>query len=702
MKLKYRPMAIMGFSSLFVLFICVYIDDRLSFAAIGSGLLILLFTVFFSRLRERITPFFVAAALIISGISFEIMTDYKKTYVDSLTDKQVKIVATILDEPEYRYSKYHYTVKTQSIDGKAFNTKMNLTVPKYIETEIFDEIEIEPYLYKIGSFSKEFELYYHSRGIFLGGFLNNYDETPVKIIKTDNRSVEYFLLKFRKTVENRILDKLPNDYGAVTVGMLTGNKDYISDDVMNSIKGAGVAPIFAVSGMHLSVWAVGLYSILELFRVRKRINSAVGIFFVLFFMGVTGFTPSVCRAGIMLIVLLAGNLFYRKSDPLNSLGLAVLILGLLNPMIVADIGFLLSLTSTLGIILLNPILLKYILTKLPSGIVGKILSLIIGLMTVPLFAMLGSIGVTVIFIGYISVYSIISNILISYAASFCMLAGGLTALFYPVAALSDYFALITGLLSKFIIFIITKISEWPFSSIDTSDVICGYCIIIIYTVIAVSFIAFRKKLALKISCVGVAVTVFICSTVQYFINLNSEYISLIESGGSINAVVSMGGHNAVILSSESDKYIVNNVKYVIGNKPKCKADIIIADISKSNIPLLNLLKSIDSDRLVTNSSDNSVSSVYRNITVSQNADIVLWNDTKIEFVSDEDYSVAICKMNNYTVSLVLRNGKVQDIPQKYLKCNLLVCHDVPQGADYENVLFLGDYDGVYKIDINQK
>lgn len=61
MTLKYRPMAIMGFSSLSVLFLCTYFDDRFSFVSIGAGIVILLLTLAIGKLRERVTPFFIAA-----------------------------------------------------------------------------------------------------------------------------------------------------------------------------------------------------------------------------------------------------------------------------------------------------------------------------------------------------------------------------------------------------------------------------------------------------------------------------------------------------------------------------------------------------------------------------------------------------------------------------------------------------------------
>ena len=60
-------MAIMGFSSLSVLFLCAYFDDRFSFVSIGAGIVILLLTLAIGKLRERVTPFFIAAVAQVFG-----------------------------------------------------------------------------------------------------------------------------------------------------------------------------------------------------------------------------------------------------------------------------------------------------------------------------------------------------------------------------------------------------------------------------------------------------------------------------------------------------------------------------------------------------------------------------------------------------------------------------------------------------------
>ena len=144
-------MAIMGFSSLYVLFICAHFDDRFSFVSIGAGIIILLLTTFIRKFRESVTPFFLAAALIFSGISFEMTTDYKISYADSLTDKEVALDATVLEEPEFTGTKYYYTLKTNKIDGNNFKVRLRLSASQYIDAEPYDRVRFKVTLYEIGS-----------------------------------------------------------------------------------------------------------------------------------------------------------------------------------------------------------------------------------------------------------------------------------------------------------------------------------------------------------------------------------------------------------------------------------------------------------------------------------------------------------------------------------------------------------------------
>lgn len=696
MKLKYRPMAIMGFSSLFVLFVCAHFDDRFSFVSIGAGIIILLLTAFIRKFRESVTPFFVAAALIFSGISFEMTTDYKISYADSLTDKEVTLDATVLEEPDFTGTKYYYTLTTNRIDGKDFKVKLRLSASQYIDTEPYDRIRFKVTLYEIGSFSRDIKLYYNSKGIFLGGYVSNYDDDyPIEITKPERKPLGYYLYEIRKTVTNRILDGLPNDYGGIGIGMLTGDKSYISDETMGYIKGAGVAPVFAVSGMHLSVWVMGLYAVLEELKVRKKINSSIGIGFTLFFMAVTGLTPSVCRAGIMLIMILIGNLFHRKADPINSLGFAALLLGIINPLITADIGFLLSFSSTLGIIAVNPLLEKHVVSKIKDSIWGKIAKSVLRLFFVSACATFASLGFVIVFISYISVYSIISNMLIGYAAALCMLTCGLTVLFYPFGGLRAVFSLESGLIARYIIAVIKFISGLPFATVRTDNEYWVYGAIVFYTLIIGAVLIFNNRRAFKISSVGLAAVILTCCLLYHFDYDGYNFLRVLDTDGCVSAVLSDGEHNVVICSDGDYKYLFDSVSDALMGSDG-ETDLMIADINGGYSSVYGLIGESKIKKLIVSQKNDSLLSVYdeKNITENSNAKIKLWKDTTVKFLSADEYSVAVCDIDGVNITIILREGK---IPQNFLTGDILICDDVPENINFKKIIVSGESDSENSI-----
>ena len=687
MKLKYRPMAIMGFSSLLVLCFCVYIDDYFSFVSVGLGIVLLLLTVFIRNFRQRITPFFIAAALIISGISFEALTDFRIEHSKNYSDSTVILDATVLDEPEFNGTKYHYVLKCNSIDGHNFNGKIRLTAPQYIDAEPYDKIRLEVKLFDFDSISKDLRLYYHSKGIFLCGYAYNYVDYQVSVISPDKKPIGFYLLKIRQNITDRILDISPNDYGAISVGMLIGNKNYISADTMNSIKKAGVAPVFAVSGMHLSVWVMGLYSILELLKIKKRTNSVIGMVFTLFFMTVTGFTPSVCRAGIMLILILCGNLFYKKADSVNSLGFAALVLSVINPLIVADIGFLLSFSSTLGIVTLAPWFTKHIISKVKNGFFFDILKSISEMIFVSVSATFASLGFVIIFIGYISVYSILSNFLISYAASFCMFFGGLAAIFYPMETISKHIGLIYEIFAKYIIFIIDRISKLPFSTINTSNNYWKYGAIVFYIVLILFILLFNKKLSFKFSAVSLSVIILTNCLLCYYDYSEYSYVKILSTDDTIAAVICEGGNNAVICSEGDYKYLTEALNDALEGNSQT-TNIFVSDIGMdSSSSVYYAIRDLNPKKVIVPKKTLSLTAVSDNYLITNNANIKLWKNSQIYFVSNSKYSVANCTVDGVNITMILR-GK--DVPKKYLNSDILVGTHVPNGSQFSNVIISGE------------
>lgn len=142
--------------------------------------------------------------------------------------------------------------------------------------------------------------------------------------------------------------------------------DFIDPQVRQDFRDSGISHLLAVSGTHIVILTGFVMLLLRRLKGKIWIKNLIAAGFVFFFMALTGFTPSVVRAGIMMLVVLFGGILRRQSDPLNSLGLSALLLTVPNPYAAAGIGLLMSFSATLGIILLAGRLDRAMVSRMPD------------------------------------------------------------------------------------------------------------------------------------------------------------------------------------------------------------------------------------------------------------------------------------------------------------------------------------------------
>ena len=143
-------------------------------------------------------------------------------------------------------------------------------------------------------------------------------------------------------------------YGLVKA-MLLGRRDDLRSDQVDDYTTSGTVHILSVSGMHV---AVIFYVLTLLMGWLKRIRGGKYIYLLTitslmgFYALVTGLPPSVQRATLMCIVFVVSEVFARKHNAVNTLALSALIILLLDPQALFDVGFQLSYLAMIGIFLL--------------------------------------------------------------------------------------------------------------------------------------------------------------------------------------------------------------------------------------------------------------------------------------------------------------------------------------------------------------
>lgn len=279
----------------------------------------------------------------------------------------------------------------------------------------------------------------------------------------DNR-IFYGILLSAKRTRDKFFNNMQEDEAAVTTSLITGDKDYLDDETISGLRQSGISHIFAVSGMHLSIWTGLFFIIFRRRSVSKLIPNLLASIFVLFYIVFTGFSPSVLRAGIMLICVFAGRILRRSAETLNSLGLAVTALLIYEPFLCGNISFLLSCLSTLALILTSEKLSGFPGRKDQKGyLFRKAFVYITDSLKISVAVIISTLLPVTLFFGYISVFSPVSSLLMTPVAEGVMITGALAGLLPEGIFIGEILFGICGFFSRILIGYVTFIRQFSFS-----------------------------------------------------------------------------------------------------------------------------------------------------------------------------------------------------------------------------------------------
>ncbi len=203
-------------------------------------------------------------------------------------------------------------------------------------------------------------------------------------------------------IKNCLKDNLDSDEFATAYALICGNSEYMDEVILTNYRNAGVAHIFAVSGLHIGFLALVLDFVLSKLRVNKYVKFFVVGIVLFFYSGVCSFSASSIRATIMTISLMLSKILGKKYDALSSVSFAGILILLFSPIELFKAGFELSFVVVFGIIILSKPLSK-IFKFLPR-------KLAISLGTV-LSAQLFSLPVCLFQFGELSLASVFTNLI---------------------------------------------------------------------------------------------------------------------------------------------------------------------------------------------------------------------------------------------------------------------------------------------------
>lgn len=214
---------------------------------------------------------------------------------------------------------------------------------------------------------------------------------------------EMLVYEARDWFSERIENAMSKREASLGKSYLLGMKTGLDKDISENLKLVGLTHVVVASGAHLSILVEVARKIFG--RVSRFSGLLFSILFILFFMTMVGFSPSILRAGVMAILTLASWYVGRKIAPWRLILITMAFTLMLNPMFLTELGFLLSFASYIGIMMLGPSISKFFYGEKKPGFVASVIITTVAatLMTLP---------ITLYYFGQVSIISILANLLI--------------------------------------------------------------------------------------------------------------------------------------------------------------------------------------------------------------------------------------------------------------------------------------------------
>lgn len=481
-----RLFGLIGLVYLFTLAAVFYFDLSVvfiivPFSVITAALTIKLLNHDFKHLLLMIALPSAALAAVLSLFLYQNII--YQPVIDKYSDKEINFTAYVADEPVLSGKSINYVFSVDSVDGEKADIKLFLRVYHDLDIKEFDEVRGQAFT------SDAVSQYQKSERIFLS--VDNSEYFTVEKTGATHVNPYTFIVEFRKWIKS-ILNTFfsGNDLGMVYAIML-GEKSALPDSLRDAFASTGSSYLIVVSGMHLT-FALSAFTLFSRKFGTRLPMLIICCIFIILYAAVTGFTPSVIRAGIMQVIVLVGSFTRRQHDGINSLGIAAIALTIGNPFAVGNIGLILSFTATLGILLwADPIsnAIKHIfcLDKADKKILGlkksskspklcrflsmllKIPDFFISLFSISLSASFWAMPVSVIAFGKISgLISLLSLVAEPLAAIvlWCAMLTVVTSLIPFASFIPGLIAWIGSVCCKWLMSSVLFFSDLPFSSIN--------------------------------------------------------------------------------------------------------------------------------------------------------------------------------------------------------------------------------------------
>ena len=457
-----RPLAFFAFAFSAGVFAVCYLPEKTALAVVlfAAAALVVFAVVSGKGDRRRICAI-IAAAFVAGALYSRAFAIFAQAPAEKLagTDETVTLeIAGYAEKSSYRYVANAYLLTENG------RLKVRLYGEDSLETlSPGDTVTTAAKIKSASEIRGESITAFTSKGIWLLVYANG----DMVVTHVDSVPVKYYPIVLAKAVKEKIGELYSGDAEAFMKGILTGDRTDISDELYSVMTETGIMHITAVSGMHCA-FLFGL--VLLLTGKRRRMAALIGIPVLLVFMLMTGASPSVTRACIMLIVLSLAPIFNRENDYPTAMGFALLLILLKNPFAAQSVSLQLSFAAIVGILafgsrgyrLFCPISAAREKGSPVRRAGVKIWKFAACSLSTTIGAMIFTLPLSMYYFGCFSVISPLTNLLCLWFASIAFALGMLSVIAgFVLMPLAHIIAIIPQLFSDYILAVIRVLSHIP-------------------------------------------------------------------------------------------------------------------------------------------------------------------------------------------------------------------------------------------------
>lgn len=161
-----------------------------------------------------------------------------------------------------------------------------------------------------------------------------------------------WIYRLRASFATRVYALFPTPENALIAGILIGDESKIPSDIDEAFRATGTAHVIAISGMNFTV-LIWLIAALVRKLSKRWWTPLTTLPLVLIYTLLTGASPPIIRAAILSALTLLGDAFGESKESEASLAFSAAVMALVEPRILFDVGFQLSVMATLGILMFN-------------------------------------------------------------------------------------------------------------------------------------------------------------------------------------------------------------------------------------------------------------------------------------------------------------------------------------------------------------